>query len=1147
MGEPSTDANISMTLDQTEPMNESLLQDIKKLEEKLAAQESSTQLLQDSNALLRDKLAASQARIEYIEGAINRFQQPIFFQCNGKQEAANQAAKSLLLSSTADLFLAGHEKHKEFTLPSGETIRSVITHEQEPTLNVWQNISDLIAERNADQQKIQTVQKTLEQMFARLPCMALELDSDGKIVKMNSAATSRFASYDDSFFDIVPEKALEELIKSPNDATYRATGVMKSQKFCFEVSVLYTSSNTTIIGLLDNTKLEEVTMVAKNNKEAATTITELPYSVMTFDSSGNTLTANKSATSFFKQSLEKLQTRKITELFDLRSNWRSLGSMEVFSTGSPDSCFVFLCVFSTQKKSPRSYIAVFRDITKERHNSLEMKMSLKASAEKLKKLELQKTIEHSWEDLFKNVSHSTRANLNLISQIGQTTSASLPLLNPTGSSYEENVQSVVSDIKMVRKSATSLVQILDDLENVRNVSQEQNNVHVNASRFLITTMKLFKHTCLQQMQELQVNQSLTEDERIIFTIPSYLRQLLYVILVIIYRRDVNNTISLVVQPTPQVVENATRLIISVEISNYSFDDIAHIQHLLRVPYISVSEANELDKEGFLLIKYLAQAMDCVVTLNGTNKKSEDDHEGCCILLNLPEVIDSSVEVFSTDPLSLVNNSQSSLLLETVEEQPGEHEQSVRRLSSGLSMTLGQESQEKQYHCLAVDDNKMNLLMIKRILQSVGVTVTLANDGYEAQRIVQEKGHQIDVILLDIIMPGISGYEVCRKIRETFLPIELPIILLTAKGQVKNILDGFECGANDYLTKPFHKLELVARLFSHVRLARINAAYNRFVPRQFLELLGKDVITNISIGDHAQLVMPVMFTDIRSFTSISEELTPKQVFDFLNILLEALGPVIRDHDGFIDKYIGDAIMALFPSTPFGAVSAAIDIIRCLNGIDFAKSAPYLKTKEKIRVGVGVHTGPLIIGTVGECERMDTTVIADTVNIASRIEGLTKAFGVDILITENVLNDMTVAQRTTFCYRCVGKLLVKGKKIPIVLYEVFEADIEPLRTLKLSSAEQFDAALSKVMEGCYSEAKTLFEQMDATDSVVSYYLYFCDALSSKEGVTEVVLEKDGLVSQVGDAPIAILDLDESTEFILSSSCGSGPTSETDANES
>jgi len=336
--------------------------------------------------------------------------------------------------------------------------------------------------------------------------------------------------------------------------------------------------------------------------------------------------------------------------------------------------------------------------------------------------------------------------------------------------------------------------------------------------------------------------------------------------------------------------------------------------------------------------------------------------------------------------------------------------------------------------------------------------------------------------------------------------------------VRSILNGFECGANDYLTKPFHKLELVARLFSHVRLGRVNRAYNRFVPRQFLELLGKDLITNISIGDHAQLDMPVMFTDIRSFTSISEDLSPKQVFDFLNVLLRSLGPVIRRHDGFIDKYIGDAIMALFPNSPFGALNAAVDIIKCLNSIDFSHDTPYLSStgQTRIRMGVGIHTGPLIIGTVGECERMDTTVIADTVNIASRIEGLTKAFGVDILVTQNLIDGLTEAQKTTVAFRCVGKLNVKGKRKPLVLYEVFEGDQEPIRQLKIDTHDQFQQALHNVMEGHYGAAREQFSQLSEDDPVVAYYIYFCGSLLSREGITDIVIEKDGLVAQF-QAPI------------------------------
>ncbi len=138
-----------------------------------------------------------------------------------------------------------------------------------------------------------------------------------------------------------------------------------------------------------------------------------------------------------------------------------------------------------------------------------------------------------------------------------------------------------------------------------------------------------------------------------------------------------------------------------------------------------------------------------------------------------------------------------------------------------------------------------------------------------------------------------------------------------------------------------------------------------------------------MGDHVQREMTVFFSDIRDFTTLSETMTPQENFDFLNSYLRRATPIIRTNHGFIDKYIGDAIMALFPREPADALQSAVELQRDL--VDYnqgRKKAGY----KPVRVGIGLHCGELILGTIGEEERMQTTVIADAVNVASRIEGL-----------------------------------------------------------------------------------------------------------------------------------------------------------------
>ncbi len=230
------------------------------------------------------------------------------------------------------------------------------------------------------------------------------------------------------------------------------------------------------------------------------------------------------------------------------------------------------------------------------------------------------------------------------------------------------------------------------------------------------------------------------------------------------------------------------------------------------------------------------------------------------------------------------------------------------------------TENKDYTILVVDDEVVNIQVLTNYLSMHNFGVLKALDGFEALEILGKQ--KPDLVLLDIMMPRMSGYEVCKKIRESYPAHELPVIMLTAKNQVSDLVVGFAAGANDYLTKPFAKNELLARVNTHLRLAKINNAYSRFVPQQFLNFLDRDSIIDVKLGDQIQKEMTVLFSDIRSFTTLSEQMTPQENFNFLNDYLRQVSPVIREHHGFIDKYIGDAIMALFAQQPNDAIQAAI---------------------------------------------------------------------------------------------------------------------------------------------------------------------------------------------------------------------------------
>ncbi|MDM8569903.1 response regulator, partial [Thiotrichales bacterium HSG1] len=398
------------------------------------------------------------------------------------------------------------------------------------------------------------------------------------------------------------------------------------------------------------------------------------------------------------------------------------------------------------------------------------------------------------------------------------------------------------------------------------------------------------------------------------------------------------------------------------------------------------------------------------------------------------------------------------------------------------LTHGYES----LHVLIVDDDPINLQVLENQLRIEKYAITRANNGQEALDAVNS-GTSFAIILLDIMMPKMSGFEVCRIIRETHPPNLLPIIMLTANNQVSDLVEGMQSGANDYLTPPFSKGELITRIRTHVQLSLVNIAYSNFVPLEFLKLLEKDSIVDVRLGDHVQKKMTVLFADIRSFTTLSESMSPKENFEFINDYLGRVSPIIRKYNGFIDKYIGDAIMALFPEKVNDAVQASIEIHRQL--ILFNQERKQ-QSKQQINIGIGLHIGSLMLGTIGETKRMEGTVISDAVNLASRLEGLTKLYGASTLISGEVLDGLPNLEQ--YNYRFLGKVRVKGKQAPVKVLEIIDSESNKIRDKKIALKPQFEQAIVAYYDKQFEQAIEYFQDILSElpqDKAAIFYLERC----------------------------------------------------------
>jgi adenylate cyclase len=246
--------------------------------------------------------------------------------------------------------------------------------------------------------------------------------------------------------------------------------------------------------------------------------------------------------------------------------------------------------------------------------------------------------------------------------------------------------------------------------------------------------------------------------------------------------------------------------------------------------------------------------------------------------------------------------------------------------------------------------------------------------------------------------------------------------------------------------------------------------NKFVPHEFIRSLGRSVITDVQLGDQVEKIVTVLFSDIRDYTTLAERMTPEENFSFVCSFNERIGPIIREHHGFINQYLGDAIMAIFPGNASDALAAAVEMQKAVQELNANR---VFQGKPPIRIGVGMHTGPLIMGITGDQDRLDATTIADTVNTASRLESLTKHHKVNILLSEASVNNLL--NRDSFHLRHLGPVQLKGKQEPIHIYECFNGSDEHDLNKKLRTLPIFKQGMNDYFNKSFNEASDKFYQV------------------------------------------------------------------------
>ncbi len=415
--------------------------------------------------------------------------------------------------------------------------------------------------------------------------------------------------------------------------------------------------------------------------------------------------------------------------------------------------------------------------------------------------------------------------------------------------------------------------------------------------------------------------------------------------------------------------------------------------------------------------------------------------------------------------------------------------------------------------ICVDDEETVIETLKDQLRfnlKGSCSIEVATSGEEALELLDElieEKIEIPLVISDQLMPGIKGNELLERIHSR-APQALTI-LLTGQASVDDVgLAVNNANLYRYIGKPWEEADLVLTVKEALKSYSQNRAiekkneeirrkaetFYKFVPVRFLEILDcKKDFEAIELGLCSECDLSVLFSDIRAFTKISEGLTPGQNFQFLNSYLAHMGPLIRKNSGFIDKYIGDAIMGLFENAD-DALQAAIDMLAHLPLYnEERKGAGHVPVK----IGIGLNSGLMMLGTIGEHDRFETTVIGDVVNLASRIESLTKQYRTPLLISEFTFNCLKDADK--YSTRFIGKVKIKGEDIPVRIFEVSDADAPRVFDGKAATLSTFKEAVDCYYNQDFEKAHALFQECldkNPGDNVALYYFEQIIKMSESE---------------------------------------------------
>jgi adenylate cyclase len=330
--------------------------------------------------------------------------------------------------------------------------------------------------------------------------------------------------------------------------------------------------------------------------------------------------------------------------------------------------------------------------------------------------------------------------------------------------------------------------------------------------------------------------------------------------------------------------------------------------------------------------------------------------------------------------------------------------------------------------LIVDFDKSARNALQRILEPEGYDLIQAESGEQALALAMAL--HVDIFLLAIEMPRMSGIVLCRELRAMEQYGLTPIILLTGNSGDGLLHEALTIGGDDFIQKPYTSITVRARLKIHLerleyfqRLDRVRGILKQYLSSRTLDAI-EQFTPNGALPEPEERDLAICFTDIRGFTAFSEQTAPGHLFSLVSQLLADQVNTIHDYGGYVDKFGGDGVMAIFD----GPEMVLQSCLCALSMLESAEIKDSVGSEEIRRFGIGIHTGRAVVGNIGSTEHLDYSAIGSTVNLAARLCGQAQATSV---IVSKAVRDV-VAEDPRLSFHSERQVEIRGFKEPVTVY-------------------------------------------------------------------------------------------------------------------